>query len=229
MKRMEIILSKEDWSEKYDSDVWLFSRLQSGDIPSSPAYIRKVYSALIEFRNEMEGLKFREMVAITPRPPGDGDDDMNMCMHNCISICSHVLGHSENIIVDGEDENLHLIFDFQEETDPKEEPRNCIYLVMNRAGINPGFPVAAFLKLSEAQHYLIGATSSGWPEGVKGLGICEMQLVSKNPVMYACGDSMLPAARKNKKEFSLLQQGVINLLKDEEPLEGQVEGEKDDD
>lgn len=40
---------------------------------------------------------------------------------------------------------------------------------------------------------------------------------------------MIPAARTNKKEFSLLHQGVINLLKDEEPLKEQVEGERNDD
>ena len=228
MKIRTITLSKEDWSQKDDSGVWLFSKLQKGEIPSSPKYVKEFYDALLKLKEEAGELKFHEVVIETAKAPVNEDGDMENCLHNCVSIVAHVFGHSRNNIVEGKDDDLHFVFDFTKEGEKEIIPKT-IYLVMNRPSTDPGFPVVAFFSLPEAQQYMSSALKSGWPEGVKGLGICEMKLVSEDPVRYAWGDAMLPGTRKNKKKFHLLEQGVINLLKDEEPIKEQVEGEGNDD
>ena len=114
MEVRTITLSKEEWSQKYDSDVWLFSRLQKGELPSSPKYIKKFHDALMKMKKELKDEKFWEVVVETPKAPLDADHDMNMCLHNSISIVAHVFGHAGNNIIEGKDENLHFIFEFRE-------------------------------------------------------------------------------------------------------------------
>lgn len=113
MKRREIILSKEDWSEKYDSDVWLFSRLQKGEVPSSPKYIKRMYDALVKMKQDNKTLRFREAVIETPRAPNNEDHNMSICLHNCLCIVAQVFGHAGNNIVEGKDEDLHFILEFE--------------------------------------------------------------------------------------------------------------------
>ena len=227
MKYVEIIISRKEWSEKDDLKVWLFYLLQKGEIPSSPKYIKEMYDALVKVKKETKGMRFHEVRIETPAAPLNEDEAMHGCLHNCDSVIAHVLGHNCNNIVEGKDEDLHFIFEFRDEdTEKVDAPPKAIYLVMNRPGLNAGFPVAAFLTLLQAQQYMVSTHIAGWPKGVKGLGIYEMKLVSEAPVRYAWGDAMLPGVRKNKKERSLLEQGAINLLENEEQVEKDTKGEE---
>ncbi|GEM_PF-6408736 len=112
MKEIILTIPKEEWSEKDNSKTWLFSRLQKGEVPSSPKYIKKVYSRLMKIKKENKELQF-DFVRIEAPKKINKDRGMYGYAHNFLSICAHVFGKSSNGIVPSEEEELRFIISFK--------------------------------------------------------------------------------------------------------------------
>jgi hypothetical protein len=127
MKEFSLTIPKEEWSEKNDSKVFLFSRLCKGEIPDSPKYIRKIYDRLNEIKEEIAGMEFDFVKTEIPKPYYAENGDCPLlnknlskccfnCVHNFLCICSHVFGNCNNGGYESKDDSVHFIISFKGES-----------------------------------------------------------------------------------------------------------------
>ncbi|MFA5049854.1 MAG: hypothetical protein WC501_02500 [Candidatus Micrarchaeia archaeon] len=110
--KIEFSLSKEEWSETDKSDMWLYSKLENGEIPDSPKYIKKIYNKLVEIKKETKNTKF-DYVEIQVPEQFKNNKDIRRCDQNFLSICAHVFENSDNRISGEGGEKLNFIMSFK--------------------------------------------------------------------------------------------------------------------
>lgn len=110
--KMEINLTKEEWSEIDHSAVWLYSRLEKGEIPKTPKYIKRVYDKMIKLKEETKDKEF-DFIEIQIPERFKNEKELQKCYQNFLSIASDVFGNSNNRIAGKSGEEIKFIINLK--------------------------------------------------------------------------------------------------------------------